>query len=294
MSRADTLYLLISIAALALLGGCSQSEPSDTVQIRTDTVEQRLHYAEEILTHNCMRDAGFKTWIAPLDPVSDDRTFFYGINDVDWAKRNGFGFNIRSLIEKYRSREPNARYFGSLSDTEKERALDAFNGAIGSDEYEVAVPSGGTSTRSKSSCVAIAQGELYGSALEYFRGTEIESDLRTTAINQTLNDPAYAKAIGAWSECMGNRGYQAENPDTFKASYTPSDPSRGPSEQERAAAIAEAECVRDTALSDAGQRIQQEKYTFLSIPWQTELNALDRMRQAGDSKSRTILASPIN
>ncbi|MFJ8723114.1 hypothetical protein [Streptomyces sp. NPDC093269] len=79
------------------------------------TQAETLDLAKQILIGHCMRRHGFRFWVVPKRVEKTQRDFPYVIEDIDWAKLHGYGKDIQKKLENAEKRDPNQRYFSSLS-----------------------------------------------------------------------------------------------------------------------------------------------------------------------------------
>src|SRR5688572_2494362 len=100
------------LVAAALVGcGAEPVQLTADASIRdrplTEPELDLLHQAEQLLTRDCMRDAGFDYWPMPRRPATEYRDFPYAIDDLAWATRHGYGTDLRRKLELAGRSNPN-------------------------------------------------------------------------------------------------------------------------------------------------------------------------------------------
>ena len=204
-----------------VVSACGSDEASeDTVaegQTTQATEEFGLSAAElarriedtEALIATCMTDAGFQyvalDSVSVLDAMSSDQTAA-GISDEDYVKQYGLGLTTQfdRPIVAFRAGPENTAYFDSLPQTDQvafERNLwgerPDWNHVRALEEEDFSATGGCTRSAAEQTFSA---DELSGT---YVNPTD-------TLIEQ---DPRVIAAIAAWSDCMGEEGFDFGTPD---------------------------------------------------------------------------------
>src|SRR5438874_431245 len=81
-----TVAVLVGATVALVVHGTSASSSSLTAADRA-----LLYQAEQTAIQNCLRDKGFRYWPEPQPSASVSNRFPYVIDDVAWARANGFG-----------------------------------------------------------------------------------------------------------------------------------------------------------------------------------------------------------
>jgi hypothetical protein len=162
---------LTTAAAMAMaVTGCgttkdAQSRPAATaVDSRplTDAEQLRISDAQQRLIRQCMESKGFKYWEAERLSLEESRTLGYVSDDVNWARKHGYGSRIQAKEERARSANPNAAYRATLP-IERRNAFDeALDDGIDAPVISVDLPMGGTVRKRIGGCVAGSERQLYG------------------------------------------------------------------------------------------------------------------------------------
>ncbi|MEO3868826.1 hypothetical protein ABGB18_08360 [Nonomuraea sp. B12E4] len=175
----STVPPVVAVACLLMTGACSvgggtpagtPAESADLPPPVTAGEARVLWDAEQSLLRDCMARHGFKYWVAPHDPIPEDRDFPYVVDDLGWARRHGYGSDIREHVSRLRDEDPNRLYFEGLPAQRRKAAFVALNGEgprpgtvkRRPDQLEVRLPTGGRVRRSAVSCTSQAQRQLYG------------------------------------------------------------------------------------------------------------------------------------
>ncbi|MFG2616735.1 hypothetical protein ACGFXC_03865 [Streptomyces sp. NPDC048507] len=208
-----------------------------------------LERAEQVLIGRCMANRGFR--YAVTEPPPAQRSFPYGLDDVEWARAHGYGGRDDRAAEAARLADPNQRYFHGLSARGRAAARTALMGAspVG---LTATAPTGTTLTASPDGCIARAERSLYGDLAAWFRVKVVTMNIRPAQEAKVRADPRYAEAVGAWAACMRAAGRPYGSPDDSRAAaaaFARELPPDRADAAESALAVAEATCATGTALS---------------------------------------------
>ncbi|MFV0131979.1 hypothetical protein ACLGIH_01690 [Streptomyces sp. HMX87] len=274
MRRKDLLNALAA-AGLLLVTACSAEASSPgapdpaTSGIRTELTgaeKDLLNDAEQRLITDCMRGEGFSYTVDPPPPNrsrAPDRPF--GLDDVAWARRHGYGLAAdgRSGDRGGAAQTPagsQERYLASLT---PERRL-AFDRALNGTDREaivVEVPGRGQILTSADGCQAEARSRLYGDLHRWTEAKAIVVNLGYITWDQVVSEPGYTKALEGWRDCMAARGlpYRSSSEAIGDvASRRPQHTGESARKREMRTAVADAECNRDAGLSRTGTRLLRE------------------------------------
>ena len=187
------------------------------------TVDQQraMHEAQFILVSRCMRRAGFENPYIPFAPFTLDRR--YGLQDLDAAKKWGYGLPPTMVVDESAVQA----YTDSLSLKERR----AFESALGGSPDGAEGAGTGDST-APGGCADEARDTLYGSTTQALRAEELRwmsYDVEFEAFFASEKDPRVKLAVGAWSDCMEQRGYEVDDlADPVDASLLAGGPVGGP------------------------------------------------------------------
>jgi hypothetical protein len=187
------------------------------------TVDQQrtMHEAQFLLVSRCMRRAGFENPYIPFAPYTLDRR--YGLKDLDAARKWGYGLPPTMVIDDSASQA----YIDSLSPKERQ----AYESALGGSP-DGAEGAGTDNSTARGGCADEARDTLYGSSTQAVRAEELRRmsyDLESEAYFASEKDHRVQLAVGAWSDCMGEHGYEVfDLADPLDASALTGGPVGGP------------------------------------------------------------------
>src|ERR1700754_4998747 len=119
-----------TLTAVLVLSGCEASEQVVAdVKLRDLTNAENIvvERAEALLIKQCMEGAGFRYWLGPIASLEQRKGNGYVLEDVEWARRYGYGRKLDEQVEELARTDPNIAYVKTLSAPEAiryERALD--------------------------------------------------------------------------------------------------------------------------------------------------------------------------
>lgn len=243
-----------------------------------------LDLAEQLLIRACMARHGFPLWLGAPPPEDEQRKFPYVVDDVDWARRHGFGGGIVAAAQARRRDDPNQRYFEDLPPARRAAALVALNGAR-PEGLEARLPSGGVVRRSAESCRSEAERELYGDLPAWYRAHRVVANLSIVRSGRVLADPAYAAALPAWARCMRRHGYPVDSPADLRR--TVADRGR---DAEVAAAVAEATCAAG-GLAATARKLDARYAAELAQLYRSDIETERRLELAAAPRARAIVTA---
>lgn len=261
------------------------SRPIGTVGTTAD--DRLLHDAEQRLLRDCMGRHGFTYRVFPLGDEPETTLFPYVVDDAAWARRHGYGGELRQQREALARSDPNRAYFAALPADRKATALVTANGPS-PDGMTVRLPGGGILRRSDRGCVAEAQRRLYGDLGAWFRSSTRVGTLRQILRSRVVADVSYQKSLGVWQRCMGRIGYAFATPAAARAAaLSPVRPL--PKDREIGLALAEARCAGESALSRTARRLDAHHERLLAEEYRADVETRDRLRAAALPRARLIV-----
>jgi hypothetical protein len=274
--------VLLALVLLTILGGCAASSAAEPPAISvsgplTDVELDRLFDAEQLLTRDCARQAGFEYWPLVRRPVPEQRSFPYGVDDVAWAKRYGYGIELEAKSRKLAANHPNQQYLDKLTPERRKQFAAVLNGPapVG---LEARDAEGRRVTHSDKGCDAEAQRKLYGDLPAWYRATKVTNGLPRVRADQILSDRSFAPLVSKWSGCMKTAGFD------FRAPVQSADLMRrrtdGPAAEEIRTAVSEAECLQSSGLAAAAKAADQRIAAEQQRQFKSELDTEQRLRRA--------------
>jgi hypothetical protein len=271
ISSACTATVIVTLAAAGCTTGTSEQRGSDlpyrdtaaksTAKELTAAERALLRHAEELLVKQCMEAAGFTYWAAPAAVVEQSKAYGYVLDDVAWAKRNGYGGRLEAKAVKARLNDPNLAYLEKLPATERVR----YDRTLAGDEtgrmLSVDMPTGGTVRTPADSCRATAAERLYGSYETWFRVRKTTDSLTPLYVPVLKREKRFVTALKAWSTCMRTAGHTYADPPAVRAELE--ELTDGLSDADAHAvevelAVDEATCAQRTSLADTARALEGE------------------------------------
>ena len=255
--------LTSAIAVAVALTGCGGTQDAQPAPAKatvasgplTDAELLRISDAQQRLIWRCMKGKGFRYWEAERLSLEESRTLGYVTDDVDWAREHGYGSRIQAKEERARSDNPNAAYRATLSEKHRKAYDKALDDGVDAPVIAVKLPTGGTVRKQVGGCVAEAERRLYGDPETWFRAEKTVSSLQPLYVPQLMADQQFAQALTAWSQCMGRAGHPYKDPGEARRAGLQAalkSTSAETFEAERAIAVADAVCTRETSLRSLG------------------------------------------
>ncbi|WP_155375137.1 hypothetical protein [Catellatospora vulcania] len=240
------------LAAGAARGGGVAPPPTPGAPL-THEERAELSYAEQILIARCMTAAGFDYQALPV-ASGEQRDFPYVVDDPGWARRHGYGADLRAAAEQARQAHPHQAYLTSLTEAQRRRYQEVYQGT-GQRQLSVQVPGGPRITMDSVSCLATARTALYGDLATWFGASTIAENLRPLVVPAVTADVRYRRALAGWSACVHEHGYVADTPAQLRADT---------GAPERARAAVEADCAVRTGLGVLARAVHEEHLAAVS------------------------------
>ncbi|GLW50614.1 hypothetical protein Stsp02_62750 [Streptomyces sp. NBRC 14336] len=261
----------LAVTGLLLVTACSAADTPDgraEGSLRTELTDAErvlLGEAEERLIAACMREAGFQYRLDPAAPRAKVPERRFGLDDVDWARKHGYGLAdaAGSGDRGGKSAAPRSsqdRYLATLTPSRLAAYERALNGTK-PDAIVVPAPGRGEIFTAADGCRADARRALYGDLRKWTEAKATVVNLAYVTYDDVVAEPRYTEALADWRACMRKRGL--DYPDTSRAvgAVAKENNSRTPEqarEREVEVAVADAECNRSAGLSRTGTRLQRE------------------------------------
>jgi hypothetical protein len=300
--------VLLSVAFIACLAaGCvvESENPKDTErpqkgeavgvageQLRDLTVAEEIEIdrAEEELVEKCMERQGHRYWPGPVASIAERKAGAYVVDDVDWARRYGYGRPFDIAAEETRRSHPNVTYHNALPEQERIRYSLALDGDF-DDVISVGLPSGGTIRTPREGCHVEARERLYGDYPTWFRVKKTVTGLTPLYVPRILRDERLVTAVKAWSRCMNESGNPFRSPDEIRQKRDSLVKGMNASQAQRAEvklAVAEAECARKTSLGETARSLEGEYREKTLRDYPEEFATYQQMRMTALSRARNL------
>ncbi|MEV5156921.1 hypothetical protein [Streptomyces sp. NPDC053728] len=304
-SRVSFLFSVAFIACLTAGCGTEDEGPTETARPQKEKVasvpgarikdltpaeEVEIDRAEDVLVRRCMQNQGFRYWPGPVAGVAERRAGGYVVDDVDWARRYGYGRPFDIAAEEARRSHPNITYANALSEQERIRYSHALDGDF-DDTLTVELPSGGTVSTPRTGCYAEARGRLYGDYPTWFRVNRTVTSLTPLYVPQILQDERLTAAVTVWARCMKESGKPFESPDAIREQRDGL--IKGMSESraqaaEVALAVAEAECAQESSLGNTAHSLEKEYRERVLRRYVEEFTTYQQMRKSALSRAMKL------
>lgn len=283
-----TVVIAITFDVLLGCSGCGHADaPPRHVSAVTRQDLTYLDQAQSILIGRCMQAHGFAYWRARARRrLVDDRTFPYGIDDLDWARQHGLGIADQEATARssQQANRLNSHYVSSLSAARKA----AYTAALfGSDQKSLAVtaPNGTTVRMNRDGCVSAARRTLYGDLPRWFRAQVITDNLPFAIQQKVYATSRYKQALLTWSTCMQKTGFNYRSLDDLRIRL-----GHGSRQREIRAAMAAARCTVSTRLAATGRSIDQRVGAPIRRKYASDLRTYRQMQISAVRRARALLS----
>ncbi|MDO0932592.1 hypothetical protein QQY66_13125 [Streptomyces sp. DG2A-72] len=300
--------VLVSAAFIAcLLVGCTaeSGNPEDRErpqkgeavgvagnQVRDLTVAEEVEVdrAEERLVEKCMERQGHPYWPAPVAGIAERKAGAYVVDDVDWARRYGYGRTFDIAAAEARRSHPSVTYPNSLPEQERIRYSRALDGDF-DDVISAELPAGGATRTPREGCYAEARERLYGDYPTWFRVKKTVTGLTPLYVPRILRDERLVTAVKAWSRCMNESENPFRSPDEIRQKRDSLVEGMNASQAQSAEvklAVAEAECARRTSLGETARSLEGEYRDKTLRDYPEEFATYRQMRMSALSRARNL------
>jgi hypothetical protein len=229
-----------------------------------------------------MSAQGFNFVVAPTRAAGPP-DFPYGIDDIDYARVYGYGFETLAALAEAQRDNPNAQYVAGLPPPRQA----AYTAAIyGSSRHRlsVTVPTGHVIGQNRDGCLAQAQARLYGDFARWFRASAITANLSAAIRPKVVTDPRYLAAVRIWSACVAAAGHATSGPDDLRSQAAPKD-----AQAQRELAVLDAGCNLNSALAATGRALDAELGAQIRAEHHAAIDDYAAMRLAALARTDTLL-----
>jgi hypothetical protein len=275
---------------------------------RTPDDNQLLWAAEEQLVAGCMSKRGFSYLPNGKD---DDPDMVPGHVTVDRrsdvAAARATGYRLAAQIQggdsPIATSDRNAASLARMTDAERAAFLEALRGpsispadpSMQRKVESVPLPGGGRAYWYRDSCLAETRRRLYGEDYEHNEIGYGLASLRSELLTMADASPEYRKALDAWRDCMGNRGFHDDQPQgaakrlaaEYHAGKLSLDELRT---QEVTVATADTECFMTADLGRVRQAAEARAEEVVLARHAEELMAMRRVRDDALARAEAVLS----
>jgi hypothetical protein len=242
-----------------------------------------LYKADQALIKACMSSNGFEYWTQPKPVRPPEVQFPYGIDNLAWAKANGFGAALFSKIT------PNERYVSGLIQPKQNRYdLDLNGPGPSGPGVAVTLPTGEVLGHSSSGCVAEADRKLFGNYQGWFRISSQYQDLNDVIVGRVLQNRVYDAAVLKWSSCMSSHGDTYASPAQAMQSFLTAKPAKSRA-LEKTVAESEVICGDQVGLFRIANRLANEIREVVDHQYAIIVHSNNRYDDAALSRASKIL-----
>jgi len=274
--------VLVSLVLLTILVACAPDSTSvQPVSSATGPLSEaeldRLYDAEQLLVRDCIEQKGFEYWPSARRPIPELRDFPYGVDDVDWARRYGYGIGLEAKFRTMDDEHPNQKYFRSLTSERRQQFVAVVNGPapVGLEARDI---DGNRVTHSDKGCSAEAQRKLYGDLPGWYRATKLTNGLPRARAFRILSDQSFKPLVTTWSSCMKKAGFDFVAP--VESARLMSTRTGVPAAEEIRTAVAEAECLQTSGLAAATKTADRRIDAEQQRQYRSELDTQRRLQRA--------------
>ena len=244
-------------AAVCCAAGChapAERQPVSNTEVRDLTVREeiRIGRAEERLVKECMAEKGHPYWELPVPGVDERKAGRYVTDDVDWARKYGYGRVFEERGEEIRRTDPTTVHINKLSPRERV----AYNKALDGDHrnrMRTELPGGtGTVDAPRGGCVNQARSTLYGDAEKWFAARKTIEGILPLYGRDLMEDSRLTKPVAHWARCMKDAGRPFDDPGRLREERvraTADMPSAEAHRFDRTLAVVDATCAGKTSLA---------------------------------------------
>jgi hypothetical protein len=250
--------------------------------------------AEQELVGECMRREGFDYVVIP--PSGEDSKLKppFGSEDVSKARTDGYGFDFDehdpgnapppgAHRDVDRPTDRNTLYVESLPPARQEEFDAALFGQPEAPFGSVTLPNGQEIGFPLTGCFSEARERLYGNVERYMTVSTFINNLGSEIARRAQGDTDLIDRLVRWRACMRNKGYRFADPGKAREEAT-NQPGA-----ERAIAVADTTCARDTHLVDVGRRLFRKYQHEVYSEFEGRVLAYNELVELGVKRAKDVL-----
>jgi hypothetical protein len=279
--------VLVACGLLMVVGSSSSASTVSAVPPVGAADKALLRSAEERLVHDCMAAAGFTYFEKPPVPKSDQPDFPYVVDDVAWARANGYGAGpVAPSVDLA------GQYFARLSKEQQDAWRTALVGS--GKQLSVELEPGRRLSASDKGCIASSRRTLYGDLPRWFKARRLTDSLGFLVQDRVRRDRRYVAAMADWAGCVKRLGYDADDPGELREVVAERNEGSAASVVRAAeveATVAEATCAQSTSLVRTLREVEPAHRAALTAERRSELAGLNGLEQAAVPRAKVVLGN---
>ncbi|MGP3916407.1 hypothetical protein [Nonomuraea sp. 10N515B] len=267
--------------------GCA----AQPVQPLTEAELLQVERAEQALIQECMTRHGFRYWPPAQLSAEERKGSKFMLTDVNWARRNGYGGQLRNRVMAAKAGNQNHVYATGLPAGELARYNRALDGGDAASTMTVRLPAGGSVTSRTGGCTAEAYERLYGDRSTWLRVSTIATNLQPLYMPDLVDDRRFVAVLRNWSQCMAGRGHPYPNPVAIRSSLPRLTKGLDPAAAhavEVELAVAEATCARSASYPEIARSLEDDYRERAARPYSRELDTYRRLGRAAFEQAKQI------
>lgn len=279
--------VLVACGLLMVVGSSGSASTASTVPPVSAADKVLLRGAEERLIHDCMAAAGFAYFEKPPVPGSRQPDFPYVVDDVAWARANGYGAApVAPPVD------PAGQYFARLSKDQQDAWRTALVGS--GKQLSIELEPGRRLSASDKGCIASARRTLYGDLPRWFKARRLTDNLGFLVQDRVRRDGRYLAAMADWAGCVKRHGYDADDPGELREVVAERNEGSAASAVRAAeveATVAEATCAQSTSLARTLREVEPAHRAALIAERLSELAGLNGLEQDAVPRAKVVLGN---
>ncbi|MFF0258183.1 hypothetical protein ACFYR2_05065 [Streptomyces microflavus] len=284
-------------ALVCSVAGCGaetnrRTVPDAAVRDLTLREEIEVERAEERLVKESMEEKGFPYWELPVPGADERRTGRYVTDDVEWARKYGYGRVFEERGEKIRRTHPTSAYQNKLGPKRRAAFTEALDGDY-HDRMSVELPGGaGSVDAPRGGCVNEARSKLYGDSETWFVTRKTVEGVLPLYGQDLTEDVRFTKTVAKWAQCMKEAGRPFDDPGRLRrnrTAVTENMPSAQAHEFDRELAVLDATCAKETSLAEITRTLEGSYREKALKRYEKERDNYRKMRMHALRKAEDVL-----
>ncbi|MFE9681923.1 hypothetical protein [Streptomyces sp. NPDC006285] len=296
--RKKTFAAAAVTAVVCCLAGCGSQAQQGSVPdagVRDLTVQEEIaiERAEQRLVKECMAERGHPYWEFPVPGVDERRAGRYVTDDVEWARKYGYGRVFEERGEDIRRDHPTTVHQNKLRPQQRAaytRALDGDSRDRMSTELPGAM---GTVDTPRGGCANEARTELYEDAEDWFVTRKTIEGILPLYGQDLMEDVRLTKSVAKWAHCMKEAGRPFADPGELRQNRTVVTEGMSSAQAHRfdkGLAVLDATCARNTSLGTTMRTLETSYREKVLKRYEKERDDYRRMRLHALRQAEDVLS----